>query len=353
MAVTPPQPGAPDVTAVVVAWGNQPLLESSVRAILESTGVTAEVVVVDNGCTDEGVARVERLPRVRVLESGANLGFAAGCDVGVAAGSGRVVALVNPDAVVAPDALARLVAALEDPSVGIASASLRLADDPSRMNSAGNRIHFLGFSWCGALGEPASDHDQAVEVAAASGAAMAITRAFWDELGGFAPEYFAYYEDTELSLRAHLAGRRVLFVPDAVVTHHYEFGRHPSKMYLAERNRLVLVLTVLERGTLAKLAPVMVVVELGMVVVATLQGWGSGKLRGWWWLVRNHRWLRARRRLVQTTRVTGDGALVPLLETRLAGANVPLPAGVGALDALLARAWRVVAPSPQRDGTRR
>ncbi len=345
MAGTAPLAGAPDVTAVVVAFGAQPLLEPAVHALLASTGVTVEVVVVDNGCTDGAVARVEALPGVRVLESGANLGFAAGCDTGVALGTGRVVALVNPDAVVAPDALAHLVATLDDPTVGIASASLRLAEDPTRMNSAGNRIHLLGFSWCGALGEPAADHDRTVDVPCASGAAMATTRAFWDELGGFPPEYFAYYEDAELSLRTHLAGRRVLYVADAVVTHHYEFGRHPSKLYLAERNRLVLLLTVLERRTLVRLAPVLALVELGMLGVATIQGWGGAKLRGWWWLVRHRRWLRTRRGRVQMARTVGDDALLAWFDTRLADANVPLPPGVGVLDAVLAPVWRRVAPS--------
>ena len=153
---------------------------------------------------------------------------------------------MNFDAVVSPDALAELAAVADDPTVGIATASLRLDDRPDLMNSAGNEVHFLGYSWCGGLNEPASQHREARDVASASGAAMVMRRELWERLGGFAPEYFMYYEDPELSLRCWRAGLRVVFVPDAVVVHRYEFGRNPEKMYLVERNRLIAMFTLLE-----------------------------------------------------------------------------------------------------------
>ena len=144
------------VTAVVVAFGAEPLLPDCVRSVLASEGIETEVVLVDNGCTDGSVDAVRALEGVHVVEPGRNLGFDEACNIGVAAGSGDFVALVNFDAVVHPDALARLAAVAADPPVGIATASLRLDDRPDHMNSAGNEVHFLGYSWCGGLGEPAS-----------------------------------------------------------------------------------------------------------------------------------------------------------------------------------------------------
>ncbi len=194
------------VTAVVVAFGAEPLLPDCVRSVLASEGIEAEVVLVDNGCTDGGVDAVRALEGVHVVEPGRNLGFDEACNVGVAAGSGEFVALVNFDAVVHPGALARLAAVAADPQVGIATASLRLDDRPDHMNSAGNEVHFLGYSWCGGLDEPASRYSVPRDVASASGAAMVMRRELWDRLGGFAPEYFMYYEDPELSLRCWRAG---------------------------------------------------------------------------------------------------------------------------------------------------
>jgi GT2 family glycosyltransferase len=330
------------VTAVVVAFGAEALLPDCVRSILASEGIGVEVVLVDNGCTDGGVDAVGDLDRVHVIRPGRNLGFDEACNVGVAAGTGDSVALVNFDAVVSVHALARLAAVADDPGVGIATASLRLDDDPELMNSAGNEVHFLGYSWCGALNEPASRHAVPRDVASASGAAMVMRRALWERLGGFAPEYFMYYEDAELSLRCWRAGLRVVFVPDAVVVHRYEFGRNPQKMYLVERNRLIAMVTLLEARTLALLIPVMVGVEVAMLALAVRQGWGRAKVRGWWWLFRHRQWVRSRRAALAGERVVPDAAFAPLLATRLTQGSMELPGFLRPFDAALAWYWSVV-----------
>ncbi|MCW2779212.1 MAG: glycosyl transferase family 2, partial [Frankiales bacterium] len=258
----------PSVTAVVLAYGDEPWVERCVEALLASEGVDVDVVLVDNGCTTGAPDRLEGRAGVEVVRPGENLGFAGGCNAGAALARGELLALVNADALVAPEALARLGEVAREPEVGLASGSIRLADDPERLNSAGNPLHFSGLSWAGAFGEPAADHAVRTEVLGASGAGVLLRRQLWEELGGFAPEYFAYLEDTELSLRCWQRGLRVVFVPDAVVVHRYEFSRNPLKMYLLERNRLLLVLTLLERRTLLALLPVLVLVELCMVALS-------------------------------------------------------------------------------------
>ncbi|MGN6132326.1 MAG: glycosyltransferase family 2 protein, partial [Nocardioidaceae bacterium] len=281
-------------------------------------------------------------PGVRILRPDRNTGFAGGCNLGVAASTGQHVALVNPDAVVAPDALGRLVEALAGPGVGLATAGLRLRDRPGTMNSAGNPVHYLGLSWAGGLGEPASAHAAPADVAAASGAAVAFRRETWDRLGGFWEELFAYCEDTELSLRCWQAGLRVVYVPDAVVAHAYEFSRHPAKLYLLERNRLLVVLTVLERRTLLLLAPALIAFEAAVLLVAARQGWAREKLRGWAWLLAHRSVVRRRRTQVQQARAVGDAALAGLLTARFspgAESGFRVPAAVNALSGLY---WALV-----------
>ena len=79
---------------------------------------------------------------------------------------------------------------------------------------------------------------------------------------------FAYLEDTELSLRCWQRGLKVMFVPDAVVLHDYEFSRNPSKLGLLERNRLIMLLTLYERHTLAVLAPALLAVEIATLALS-------------------------------------------------------------------------------------
>ncbi len=324
----------PQATAVVPVYGPSPLLGACVTALLGSTGTRVEVVLVDNGGAGSAVDDLDATPGVRVLRPGRNTGFAGGCNLGVAASAGEFVALVNPDAIVAPDALARLVDALREPGVGLATASLRLHSSPATMNSAGNPVHYLGLSWAGSLGEPAAGHAARAEVAAASGAAMAFRRDTWDRLGGFWEEMFAYCEDTELSLRCWQAGLRVVYVPDAVVAHDYEFSRHPVKLYLLERNRLLLVLTLFERRTLLLLAPALAAFEAAVLLVAARQGWAREKARGWRWLLGHQSVVRRRREQVQRARTVGDAALADLLTARFTpgtDTGLAVPATVNAL----------------------
>jgi GT2 family glycosyltransferase len=298
---------------VVLAYGAEPFLRRCVQALLSSSGVRLDVVVVDNGCTSGAVAEIRHLPRVRVLTPAQNLGFAGGCNVGASRTAGDVLVFVNSDAVVEEQAVAALVTVLGQPGVGIASGSLRLMDRPEVMNSAGNPVHYLGLSWAGGLGRPASLYGDPASVASATGAVMALRRETWCALGGFCEPLFAYCEDMELSLRCWQRGWRVQYVPDAVALHAYEFHRNPSKMFLLERNRLFVVLTIYEWRTLVLLLPALLGLELALLGAAVLQSWWRQKLRGWWWLARHWRMVSERRALVQRERTVPDGHIAALL----------------------------------------
>jgi GT2 family glycosyltransferase len=333
---------APAVSAVVLAYRDEPWLERCVHALLASTGVEVEVVLVDNGCTDGAVDRLVSTPGVRVVRPGENLGFAGGCNAGAAVASGEFLALINGDLVVEADALSELVAFAAKPGIGIAQPSIRLSEDPSRLNSDGNEVHFLGYSWCGSFGKPAAIRTAPRSITSVMGAAMVLRRELWDELGGFEARYFAYHEDVELSRRCWHRGLELVNVPSAVVVHRYEFGREPSKIYLSERNRLLFVLTEYQPRTLLALALPIVVVELAALAGSAVTGTTSQKVAGWWWLIRHRRWIAQRRRQLHSERVVSDAELAHLFATRLDAGNYPLPAWLEPLDALLAAYWSIV-----------
>ena len=282
------------------------------------------------------------LPEVRIERPGRNLGFAEGCNRGAADVEGELVAFVNSDAVVDSGALARLARVAERPEVGIASASLRLADDPALLNSAGNELHYLGFCWCGGLGQPAEEFPDERPVAAATGAAMMLRRETWRDLGGFSPEYFAYHEDTDLSLRSWLLGLAVVYVPDALVVHQYGSPRTPMKMYLLERNRLITLLTTFEMPTLLLLAPVCSRSRRQSSGSPSERAGRAARLAGWWWLLRHRRWLAARRHQIQAARRRRDADVAPRLASRLPTDVVAIPRPAQAVDRLFAAYWRTV-----------
>jgi GT2 family glycosyltransferase len=337
----PTGPTGPTVTAVVLAWQAEPWLRRGVEALLASEKVVADVVLVDNGCTTDDVEVLERLPGVTVVRPGTNLGFAGGCNAGADAATGEYLALVNGDAVVEPTTLARLVDEAAHPDVGIAGGSVRLADDPRLINSAGNPVHILGLSWAGRLGEPEEGGDP-TDVTVASGACMVIRRSLWRELGGFDTEYFAYHEDTELSIRVWRRGLRVVYVPDAVAVHRYEFSRNEFKYFMIERNRLMFLATLWGWRALLLLSPALIGLELGMVALAAKQGWLRAKLRGWRWLAGHAGHIRRRRRLLQHERTVPDRQWMGVLTDRVDPAAIELPAVTGPLNAVMRGYWRLV-----------
>jgi GT2 family glycosyltransferase len=244
---------------------------------------------------------------------------------------------------VQPGAVPALAQALAAPDVGVVQARLRLLQRPELLNSSGNVVHVSGLAWPGGYGDPADTLTQPREIGYASGAAFAIRADVFRELGGFTEEFFLYQEDLELCWRARLHGLRVLVVPDADVLHDYVLERPGrQKEYYLERNRLIFVLTAFSARLLLLLAPVLVSVEAGIVVLAWRQGWLREKARGWGWLLRHGSWLAAHRRETQALRRRSDRELARFLTPVLDPRMLALPSGVAALNGLVALWWRGV-----------
>lgn len=334
----------PSVSAVVLAWKEEPWLTRCIEALLASTGVAIEVVIVDNGAEGTSVQTLEKFadhPSVKLVRPGSNLGFAGGCNFGARSATGDYLALVNGDLLVEPTTLRRLVDVVDGPGVGLAVASVRMADNVEIINAGANPVHLLGMSWAGGLGKPET-HTAPVDTAAASGACVLTTKAHWQRLDGFDDEYFAYCEDSELSLRTWRVGLRCVYVPDAVATHRYEFSRNPFKQYLIERNRLMLVMTLWGPRALAVLAPPLLAFEAVILAVATAQGWGGAKVRGWTWLWRNRDHVRARRRKLRGEGQVPDREWMKLLRADVDKVFFPLPVGLGVLNAVMRGYWAAV-----------
>jgi GT2 family glycosyltransferase len=316
----------------------------SLGRLLDSVASEAphEVLVVDNGEGGPEIDEARGRDGVTVLSPGRNVGYGAGNNLAAREASGEVLVLLNPDTVVTPGALAALVAPLEDPSVGIVTARLRLLDDPETLNSAGNEVHVTGIAWSGAYGEPAASVAELRDVPFPSGAAMAIRRELFEELGGFTEELFMYQEDLILGWRVRLRGLRIVVDPAADVLHDYEFSRNPGKHYLLERNRLVFVLSSFSPRLLLLLAPVLASAEIGMLGLALKEGWARDKAAGWWWLLRHAGWLRRHRRETQALRRVSDRELAGFLSPVVAPAMIPVPAPIRWANPLVRAYWRLV-----------
>jgi GT2 family glycosyltransferase len=301
-----------------------------------------EVVVVDNGGGGPEIGEAKAREGVRVVDAGGNLGFAAGSNLGTREARGDVLVFLNPDTVVSPGAIAQLARTLEDESIGIAMARLRLLGEPEKLNASGVDVHVTGIGWAAGYGEPAESVRELHDVPSASGTAMAIRAETFRELGGFAEELFMYLEDLELGWRARLAGYRVVIDPAADVLHDYEYGRNPRKSYYLERNRLVFLLSAYSGRQLALLSPLLLATELGMLGIAAKEHWFRDKVAGWGWLVRNAGTVRRRRRATQGLRRVRDRDLAAHLTPTFSPGMLPVPAPMRAANPVVRGYWKLV-----------
>lgn len=313
----------PAATIIVVNYnGGEQLVACLASLYADPAAAYYELLVVDNASTDgSGAQAAAGFPQATVLTSPRNLGFGGANNLAAERARGQVLAFLNPDTVVEPGWLAPLLAVLaENPRVGLVTSQIRLLDDRDRINTAGNDVHLSGLTLCRGMGRPASTLAVSAEVAAVSGAAFAIRRELFVDLGGFDADFFMYLEDTDLSLRARLAGYQCRYVPASVVYHDYALHFGPHKVYYEEHNRYRMLLKTFRWPTLLLLLPALLLAELvtwGYVLLRDRPRWPN-KLRAYAGVIRDWPAIRRRRRQAQALRRAGDRALLGLATHRLA-----------------------------------
>ena len=195
-------------------------------ACLESLAVwpsrlSFEVLVGDDASTDGTADCLADIPNVRVARGESNVGFLENCNRTAGLARGRLLVLLNNDTIVMPGWLDALGETLDaDGEAGLVGSRLLYPD--GSLQEAGGIVWRDASGWnYGRHGDPADPaYNFLRDADYCSGAAIALPRALWNQLGGFDPAYRpAYYEDTDLAFRVRAAGRRVLYQPEASVIH--------------------------------------------------------------------------------------------------------------------------------------
>jgi GT2 family glycosyltransferase len=293
----------PSISVVIVAWNSRDELLRTLPAALAELSAGDELIVVDNDSSDGTAEAVASLaPSARLVQTGRNAGFAAGCNAGAAEARGELLVILNPDAAPLPGFGEAIRRPWVEGRPWVAWQALVAADDATTINSSGNPVHFTGIVWAGGHGDPIATAPPAGEVTALSGACLAIPRAEWERVGGFPEQFFLYHEDVDLSLRLRLRGGAIGIEPAAVVDHDYEFGASELKWRWLERNRWAFLIRVYPAAVLAVAAPALIATELALIPVSVAGGWGRQKLGASLDLIRWLPRLLRERREVQAAR---------------------------------------------------
>jgi GT2 family glycosyltransferase len=213
----------PVVSIIIVSFNARADLERCLGSLhAPPPAASHEILVVDNGSTDGSADAARRWPEVRVIDAGANLGFARANNLGIRASSGANLLLLNSDTVVPPGAVDGLLAELARDS-DVAVLGPRLVDGAGHAELSFGRM-------IGPLNELRQKRlagSEAVEALTrqrqhpdwVSGACLLVRRADAEAVGGLDERYFMYTEDVDFCAAIRARGRRILFTPEIEIVH--------------------------------------------------------------------------------------------------------------------------------------
>jgi GT2 family glycosyltransferase len=297
----------PSVAVIIPSWNSIDLLPGCLDS-LRRQAVPLELMVVDNGSIDGSVAylRREGIPHVTLPR---NEGFAVAMNLGVARTTAPTILALNVDTLLEPGAVTTLAAALDaDADLGgVQPLILQLEGerrdvDVARLYSAGMALTRDGRAFEVGMGEARTPVlSTQGDIFGVCGAACLLRRELFTELGGYDRDFFSFYEDVDLNVRARIAGWRFGRVPEAVIWHvgnaSWMTGAPRPGAWnarLVARNRIVTQVRFMPLSALPRILAVEAMALARAASQGRLRATLRGKLEG---LLRLPAALRERRRL--------------------------------------------------------
>ena len=256
----------PGVCCVIVNWNGWLDTLDCLASLREQDYGNLQIIVVDNGSTDDSVQRIRSaFPEAKLIETGKNIGFPSGCNVGLRAaleGSAEFLWLLNNDTVCPPDTVRKLVQrAAASPKAGLVGTVLFYAHDPAKVQA-----------WGGGRVVPWIGYTTHFEAPTAFGrncyttfASVLARRKMLEEIGLLYEGFFMYCDDSDLCLRMQKTKWKIVMAEDTAVLHKEGASTATSQKPFMAKVTTVSCLRFIRRNSKAAFAgmPVYVILRLG------------------------------------------------------------------------------------------
>jgi GT2 family glycosyltransferase len=214
------------VSIIIVNWNGLKWLKDCLPTLAKQTYKSIEIILVDNASDDASVTWIKKnFPHVAIISSRTNKGFADANNIGFDSAKGEYILFLNNDTRATPTFVEELVQVFtHDGKIGGVQSKLLLMDDTSRLDSIGAFLTPTGFLYhYGFMNRDKKEFDREINLYTAKGAAMMFKRSVLDmvKVNGklFDPDYFAYFEETDLCHRVWLAGFKIVYGYKAIIFH--------------------------------------------------------------------------------------------------------------------------------------
>ena len=243
------------VAVIILNWNGEKLLREFLPSVIKTTDTKiADIIVADNGSTDNSVAIIKtEFPSVKLLEFTENYGFAEGYNRAIAETNYKYTILLNSDVETTAGWVNTLFEYMEDnPNVGACQPKIRAYHAKDTFEYAGASGGFLdknGYPYCrgrmfATVEKDNGQYDSIIPIFWATGAALMVRSQLYLDAGGLDKDFFAHMEEIDLCWRILLNGHQIMVVPQSMV---YHLGggslpaSNPRKTYLNFRNNLLLL----------------------------------------------------------------------------------------------------------------
>ncbi len=207
---------------VIINYNTLKYLKECIVSIKKNTQYPFNIIVVDNGSNDGSVQFLKRLKGITLITNQENQGYARACNQGIMVGEGEFVVILNSDIIVSPGWLTSMVnIAKSDKQIGVVGP--KMVDERNKLVGAGvTKLNQFCSSRGTGLVDQVGLFDKTEDCYSVGGACYLINREALRKVGRFDESYFFYYEETDLSLRMLEKGYRVVYSPEARITHFQE-----------------------------------------------------------------------------------------------------------------------------------
>lgn len=313
----------PLMSIVIVNWNGMRYLKKCLDSLEKARYPRREVIFVDNASTDGSVAFVRKqYPAIRIIQNKKNLGYAEGHEKAIQQAKGSLLLMLSTDTVLEPNVLTELAKGIySKKNIGCVMPKLVMDPDRHKIDSVGSFFIPNGMTYHYGREKNPNDpkYNKEMYVYTAKGACLLFKTAVLEKVGLFDPDFFAYFEETDLCHRVWLSGNKVLYWPHTAVYH--EGGGASGRMvpsfiqFHSYKNRICAYLKNLSVLNIIRVLPqLFVIYQITSLVHVFIGKFGVAWAvqRGIWWNVSHFAGTMKKREHVQKNiRTVSDSEFLP------------------------------------------
>jgi hypothetical protein len=304
----------PKVSIIILNWNQPKFTVNCVKSVLKQTYQDFEILLVDNGSEDDSVEifkkKFKENEKIRILETGKNLGYTGGNNFGAEHAKGEFVVVLNNDTKVEKNWLEELVNAIES-EANIASVMSHVIEGDKKDIKLKNRFWTMNFIGRAVLFN-LKKQEKYPPTFYPSGCSFIYKNSILDQL--FDPDYFIYAEDTYLGWLLRLKGYQIKSAPKSIVHHYHNIVKKSDInirryfTFLGERNKILNLLIFYEIRTLIRIFPLI----LGHILFFNLFEPKKipSRFKSYFWLFFHPKFIYQKRKKIQQQRKVPDKEIV-------------------------------------------